>query len=49
MLALIIVTGLVMMVLTIIIHSVFMVVGAKIARWHRSHYGNVRKERARAW
>jgi hypothetical protein len=32
-----IVTGLTVMVLTIIIHSVFMVVGAKIARWHRSN------------
>ena len=48
MLTLNIVTGLVMMVLTIIIHSVFMVVGTKYARWHRSHYGNIRKERAKA-
>jgi hypothetical protein len=48
MLTLNIVTGLAMMVLTIIIHSVFMVVGAKIAKWRRSHFGNIRKETAKA-
>ena len=48
MLTLNIVTGLAMMVLTIIIHSVFMVVGAKIARWRRSHFGEVRKETVKA-
>jgi hypothetical protein len=48
MLTLNIVTGLAMMVLTIIIHSVFMVVGAKIAKWRRSHFGTVRKEAVRA-
>ena len=48
MLTLNIVTGLAMMVLTIIIHSVFMVVGARIARWRRSHFGEVRKETVKA-
>jgi hypothetical protein len=48
MLTLNIVTGLAMMVLTIIIHSVFMVVGAKIAKWRRSHFGEVRKETVKA-
>jgi hypothetical protein len=48
MLTLNIVTGLAMMVLTIIIHSVFMVVGAKIAKWRRSHFGTVRKEAVKA-
>ena len=48
MLTISIVTGLAMMVLTIIIHSVFMVVGAKIARWRRSHFGEVRKETVKA-
>ena len=48
MLTLNIVTGLTMMVLTIIIHSVFMVVGAKIAKWRRSHFGEVRKETVKA-
>jgi hypothetical protein len=36
------------MVLTIIIHAVFMVVGMKIARWRRSHFGDVRKETVKA-
>ena len=48
MLTLNIVTGLTMMVLTIIIHSVFMVVGAYIAKWRRSHFGEVGKERVKA-
>jgi hypothetical protein len=48
MLTLNIATGLAMMVLTIIIHSVFMVVGAKIAKWRRSHFGTVRKEAVKA-
>jgi hypothetical protein len=48
MLTLNIVTGLAMMILTIIIHSVFMVVGAKIAKWRRSHFGAVRKEAVKA-
>ena len=48
MLTLNIVTGLAMMVVTIIIHSVFMVVGAKIAKWRRSHFGEVRKETFKA-
>jgi hypothetical protein len=48
MLTLNIVTGLAMMVLTIIIHAVFMVVGMKIARWRRSHFGDVRKETVKA-
>lgn len=41
-------TGLAMMVLTIIIHSVFMVVGAKITKWRRSRFGDVRRETVRA-
>jgi hypothetical protein len=48
MLTLNIVTGLAMMVLTIIIHAVFMVVGVKIVRWRRSHFGDVRKETVKA-
>ncbi len=41
-------TGLGMMVLTIIIHALFMVVGVKVARWRRSRFGFVEKEMARA-
>ncbi len=48
MLTLNIVTGLAMMVLTIIIHSVFMVVGKRIARWRRSQYSEIRKETVKA-
>jgi hypothetical protein len=48
MLTLNIVTGLAMMVLTIIIHSVFMVVGARVLKWRRSHFGAPRKERVKA-
>jgi hypothetical protein len=48
MLTINIVTGLAMMMLTIIIHSVFMVVGARIAKWRRSHFGEVRKEMVKA-
>lgn len=49
MLTINIVTGLTMMVLTIIIHSVFMVIGGKIIRWRRSRFGNVRRETIRAF
>jgi hypothetical protein len=48
MLTLNIVTGLAMMVLTITIHSVFMVFGARIAKWRRSHFGEARKETVKA-
>ena len=48
MLTLNIMTGLAMMVLTIIIHSVFMVVGARVAKWRRSHFGAARKETVKA-
>ena len=41
-------TGLGMMVLTIIIHALFMVGGAKVARWRRSRFGDVGKEMVRA-
>ena len=41
-------TGLGMMVLTIIIHALFMVAGVKMARWRRSHFGNVTSEAAKA-
>ena len=37
-----------MMVLTIIIHALFMVAGAKMAKWRRSHFGNVTSESAKA-
>ena len=43
-----IVTGLGMMVLTIIIHALFMTAGVKMARWRRSHFGNVTRESAKA-
>ena len=33
-----------MMVLTIIIHALFMVGGVKVARWRRSRFGDVGKE-----
>jgi hypothetical protein len=36
-------TGLGMMTLTIIIHSLFMVGGAKLAKWRRSRFGDVGK------
>jgi hypothetical protein len=41
-------TGLGMMVLTIIIHALFMVAGVKVAKWRRSHFGHVGKEMAKA-
>jgi hypothetical protein len=41
-------TGLGMMVLTIIIHALFMAAAAKMARWRRSHFGNVTSESAKA-
>jgi len=41
-------TGLGMMVLTIIIHALFMVAGTKAAKWRRSRFGDVGKEMARA-
>ena len=44
----IIVTGLGMMVLTIIIHALFMVGGVKAARWRRSRFGDVGKEMVKA-
>ena len=40
--------GLGMMVLTIIIHALFMVGGVKVARWRRSRFGDVGKEMVRA-
>jgi len=41
-------TGLGMMTLTIIIHSLFMVGGAKMAKWHRARFGLIKKEMTRA-
>ena len=41
-------TGLGMMVLTIIIHALFMVAGVKVAKWRRSHFGHVGKEMVKA-
>jgi len=41
-------TGLGMMVLTIIIHALFMVAGTKVAKWRRSRFGFVKKEMERA-
>jgi hypothetical protein len=37
-------TGMGMMVVTIIIHALFMVGGVKVARWRRSRFGDVGKE-----
>jgi hypothetical protein len=48
MLGLKLATGLGMMVLTIIIHALFMVAGVKAARWRRSRFGDVGKEMVRA-
>ena len=48
MLGLKLATGLGMMVLTIIIHALFMVGGVKVARWRRSRFGDVGKEMVRA-
>jgi Ion channel len=44
----IIATGMGMMVLTVIIHALFMVGGAKIARWRRAHLGKTKNETMRA-
>ena len=41
-------TGMGMMVLTIIIHALFMVGGLKAAKWSRSRFGLVKKEMTRA-
>ena len=41
-------TGLGMMVLTIIIQALFMVAGAKAAKWRRSQFGDVGKEMVKA-
>jgi hypothetical protein len=41
-------TGLGMMVLTIIIHALFMVGGAKVAKWRRSRFGDVGNETVKA-
>ena len=41
-------TGLGMMVLTIIIHALFMVGGAKAAKWQRTRFGDVGKETGKA-
>jgi hypothetical protein len=44
----IIATGLAMMVVTVVIHALFMVGGVKMARWRRSHLGNAKTEAAKA-
>ena len=41
-------TGLGMMVLTIIIHALFMVGGVKVAKWRRSRFGDIGKEMVKA-
>jgi hypothetical protein len=41
-------TGFGMMVLTIIIHALFMVGGVKLAKWRRSRFGDVGKEMVKA-
>ena len=41
MLSLKVLAGLGMMVLTIVIHALFMVTGAKVAKWRRSRFGRV--------
>ena len=41
-------TGLGMMVLTIIIHALFMVAGAKMAKWRQSHLGKAKTEAMKA-
>lgn len=48
MLSVQIATGLGLMVLTIIIHSLFMVGGVNLARWCRSHFGPAGNEMIRA-
>jgi hypothetical protein len=42
-------TGLGMMVVTIIIHALFMVAGVKVAKWRRSRFGHVGKEMVKAF
>lgn len=44
----IIATGLSMMVVTVVIHALFMVGGAKMARWRRSHLGKAKTEAMKA-
>ena len=44
-----IVIGLVMMVITIVIHALFMVGGARVIRWHLSRYGPARNEMGRVF
>ena len=44
----IVATGLGIMVLTIIIHALFMVGGARVAKWRRSRFGRVGKEMEKA-
>jgi len=44
----IIATGMGMMVLTVIIHALFMVGGAKMAKWRRSHLGSAKNETMKA-
>jgi len=48
MLGLKLATGLGMMVLTIVIHALFMVGGVKVAKWRRSRFGDVEKEMVKA-
>ena len=44
----IIATGIGMMILTVIIHAMFMVGGARMARWRRSHIGRAKTETIKA-
>ena len=44
----IIATGIGMMVLTVVIHALFMVGGARMAKWRRSHLGKTKNETMRA-
>lgn len=44
----IIATGIGMMVLTVIIHALFMVGGARMARWRRNHLGKTKNDTMRA-
>ena len=48
MLTLEIATGLAMMVLTIIVHAMFMVAGVRTAEWRRSRFGPVEKDIGKA-
>ncbi len=49
MLSLKVLAGLGMMVLTIVIHALFMVTGAKVAKWRRSRFGRVGGEIVKAF